>query len=174
MNIFLIGYRCTGKTTVGMALADRLGRPFVDTDQMVVEMSGTSIARMVAERGWPYFREREYEALAAVCARDNQVVATGGGVVLDARNRAAMGNSGKVVWLKASETIIQMRLLADAATAGNRPSLTDQGLLAEIETVLGERKPLYATCADLVIDTDRETIAGICERISNQLKIEEL
>ena len=173
-NIFLIGYRCTGKTTVGKALAGRLAWSFVDSDQMVAAASGTSIARMVADKGWQFFREREHEALVAVCANNCQVVATGGGIILDDRNRRAMQNSGNVVWLTASEKIIQARMLDDKSTAGNRPSLTDQGMLEEIESVLAERRPIYEEISDLVIDTDRKTVAEICDRIVKQLRIEEV
>ena len=174
MNILLIGYRCTGKTTVGKALAERLGRTFADTDRMVAELSGMTIARMVESHGWPFFREREHEALALACAKKNQVVATGGGIVLDGRNRRIMENSGNAVWLTASEKSIQQRMRDDAATADSRPSLTDQGLLEEIESVLAERKPLYEEASDLVIDTDRKTVEDICDRIIKVLRIEEV
>jgi shikimate kinase len=165
MNIFLIGYRCTGKTTVGKALARRLGWPFVDTDRMVVETAGTSIARMVDEKGWPFFREQERHALQALSADDRQVVATGGGVILDYRNVSVMRKSGTVVLLTADRKTIAARMLADDATGGCRPSLTDQGLIKEITSVLGERRPLYEKAADFVIDTNRKTIEAICDRI---------
>jgi len=172
MNIFLIGYRCTGKTTVGKALAERLGRTFVDTDRMVAQAAGMTIARMVEAHGWPFFREREHEALAAVCAEKRRVVATGGGIVLDSRNRRAMEHSGTAVWLTASEKTIQDRMLGDETTAGSRPSLTGKGLLEEIETVLNERNPLYAKAAGLVVDADRATVDEICDRIIRQLRIQ--
>ncbi len=165
MNIFLIGCRCTGKSTVGETLAERLGRPFMDTDRMVVEASGISIAKMVEKHGWPFFREREHEALLTSCARDNQVVATGGGIVLDVRNVSAMKDAGCAVWLTARRETILARMLGDETTAVSRPSLTGEGLLEEIDTVLAERKPLYAKAADLTIDTDQATIEEICERI---------
>ncbi len=165
MNLFLIGYRCTGKSTVGRTLADRIGWPFVDTDQIIVETASAPIARIVAEKGWPYFREQERMALANVAAGNRQVVATGGGIILDARNMAAMQASGSVVWLMAGEWVIRTRLLADAATAGSRPALTNRGLIAEISAVLAERTPLYAKAADLTIDTDGMAISSICDRI---------
>lgn len=165
MNLYLIGYRCTGKTTVGIALGRRLGRPFVDTDRLIVQTVGTSIARMVEENGWPYFREQERKTLQSLSAKAHQVVATGGGIVLDERNIVAMRHSGKVVWLTAGLATIQARMLADDATQGSRPSLTGQGLIAEIEVVLAQRRPLYEKAADLTVATDDETIAGICERI---------
>ncbi len=165
MNLFLIGYRCTGKTSVGQALAQKLDWPFVDTDRMVVEKAGVSIDQMVANHGWPFFREQERQALNSASEDDCQVVATGGGIILDERNIGTMQASGRVVWLTASEKVILTRLLDDSATAGSRPALTDQGWAAEIASVLAARRPLYEKAADQVVDTDHKTIAVICDRI---------
>lgn len=169
MNLFLIGYRCTGKTTVGKSLAFRLGWPFMDTDRAIVEKSGAGIARMVAEKGWPYFREQERQVIEAASVSASQVVATGGGAICDDRNTLAMQASGKIVWLKASRETIAARMLADDATADSRPSLTGQGLIREIAAVLAERTPLYAKAADLTIATDHEKIEAICDRILKAL-----
>ena len=172
MNLFLIGYRCTGKTTLGKALARRLEWSFVDTDRKIVETAGVSIAQMVERHGWPFFRQQERKVLLMVSGGDRQVVATGGGVVLDEHNITAMHNAGRVVWLTASEKIIQARMLDDDATAGNRPSLTGQGMLAEIHSVLKERRPLYEKAADFQIATDRQEIPVIVDRIVNALGLE--
>ncbi|WP_319406334.1 shikimate kinase AroL [uncultured Desulfosarcina sp.] len=168
MNLFLIGYRCTGKTTVGKALARRLGWSFVDTDRMIAATSGTSIARMVDEKGWTYFREQERQTLKALSADDRQVVATGGGIILDKRNVSVMRKSGTVVLLTASRKTIAARMLADDATEESRPSLTGQGLVREIMSVLGERLPLYEKASDFAIDTNRKKIEAICDRIIEQ------
>lgn len=165
MNVFLIGYRCTGKTTVGKTLARRLGCSFVDTDRMIVTTTGTDIAGIVDEKGWAYFRDMERRVMQAVAVVDRQVVATGGGVILDQRNVSAMQRSGKIVWLRASEKTITGRILADDTTAGNRPSLTGQGLIQEITEVLSKRRPLYERAMDVAIDTDTASIAVICDRI---------
>jgi len=165
MNLFLIGYRCTGKTTVGETLAQRLNWDFVDTDQKVVETAGVSIARMVKGHGWPFFRELERQALISLSTGDRNVVATGGGIVLDDRNISTMKQSGRIVWLTASEKTILTRQLGDSATVESRPSLTRQGVAAEITSVLAERRPIYEKAADRVIATDQRTIAAICKRI---------
>jgi shikimate kinase len=169
MNLYLIGYRCTGKTTVGRSLAERLGWPLVDTDRMIVDTAGMSIDRMVAAYGWSFFRQRESEVLSRLAAGGRQVVATGGGIVLDERNRQTMKTTGKVVWLTAGEKCIRKRMLADAATGDDRPPLTDSGLLEEIETVQADRKPLEESAADLTIATDRVRIEEICDRIVEAL-----
>ena len=172
MNLFLIGYRCTGKTSVGEVLAQQIGWHFVDTDRMVVDAAGVSIDRMVADHGWLFFREQERQALVSVATGDRQVVATGGGVILDKRNVSTMKRSGRIVWLTASETTILARMRGDSATAESRPSLTRQGLTAEITTVLAERRPLYEKAADHVVATDRRTVAVICERILTALGLQ--
>ncbi|MGA6925464.1 MAG: shikimate kinase, partial [Desulfosarcina sp.] len=159
------------KTTVGETLADRLGWAFTDTDRLIVDAAGIGIKRMVAEHGWPYFRMQERRIMQTVCARNRQVVATGGGIILDARNVLAMRMSGKIVWLTASRRTIAKRILDDDATAGNRPPLTDCGVWDEIASVLSEREPLYRKAADRVVDTDRETISAIVDRIVRVLDL---
>lgn len=173
MNIYLIGYRCTGKTTVGKALAQRVGWAFVDTDQAIVESVGTSITRMVVIHGWSFFREQERHALETVAAGERQIVATGGGIILDDRNVAIMKTSGRIVWLRAGRKTIEARMLADDSTAANRPSLTGQGLMEEITSVLSARSPLYEKAAELKIETDRETVETICDRIIAEFRIAE-
>jgi shikimate kinase len=170
MNLFLIGYRCTGKTTVGQALAERLGWAFMDTDEAIVDSAGISIAEMVETHGWAYFRRLERQTLADVANGCDQVVATGGGVVLDDRNLDVMQKSGTVVWLTADEANIARRMLADDATETNRPSLTDQGQIAEIRQVLAERRPRYEKAADITIETDQAGIEMICNRILMELE----
>lgn len=158
---------------MGRLLAERLGWPLVDTDRLIVDTAGMSIDRMIAVYGWPFFRQRESEVLSRVAAGDRQVVATGGGIVLDEHNRQTMKTTGKVVWLTASETCIRTRMLADAATVDNRPPLTGRGLLEEIKTVLAERIALYESTADLAIATDRVRIEEICDRILEELGTED-
>jgi len=173
MNLFLIGYRCTGKTTVGEALARRLGWNFVDTDRMIVDRAGVSIAHMVQMHGWPFFREQEHEVVKTVSTGDRQVVASGGGIVLDDRNIALMRQSGRIVWLTASEPTIATRMQKDEQTTGSRPTLTGLGRIAEIKAVMAERTPLYEKAADLAVDTNRTTIAAICDRIVAECAIED-
>lgn len=170
MNLYLTGYRCTGKTTVGKALAERLGWPLVDTDQIIIDAIGCSITELVDKNGWTHFRKQERITLEAVASNDHLVVSTGGGIILDARNIDTMKKTGMVVWLTASEQTIQTRMLADDATSGNRPSLTRQGLIEEIGSVLSERQPLYEKAADLTIATDGEPVSAICDQIENVMK----
>lgn len=152
-NIFLTGYRATGKSAVGRLLASRLGRPFLDMDRLIEERQGCTIKELVAARGWPHFREEERKLLAELAGRAGLVVATGGGAILHRQAWAALRASGLVVWLTADRETICRRLAADAATEGQRPSLTGRDIEEEVAGVLAERTPLYREGSDLAIDT---------------------
>ncbi|MFZ0240116.1 MAG: shikimate kinase [Desulfobacterales bacterium] len=164
-NLFLIGYRCTGKTSAGKALAATLGWTFVDTDRIIVDEVGGSIAEFVAARGWTAFRETERQVIARLSQQDRQVIATGGGAVMTTENVRSMRSGGKVIWLQAAPETIRRRMRADAGTATGRPSLTGQGSLEEIETVLAKRKTHYAAAAHYVIDTDGLSITEVVSKI---------
>ncbi|MDJ0984093.1 MAG: shikimate kinase [Desulfobacterales bacterium] len=169
MNLFLIGYRCSGKTTVGKSIAKKLGWAFVDADAMLVAASGKNIKDIIDIDGWASFRRMEHITLTQICAKKRQVVATGGGVVLDAANIAAMKSSGQVIWLNATADTIRSRMQADANTEHLRPALTDRGALAEIENLLTERRPLYERASDVLVHTDGIPVAEIAKRILDKL-----
>ncbi len=170
MNIFLIGYRCTGKTTIGRLLSQKLARPFIDTDQQVEKKCGQPIAQIVAESGWDGFRDAEKKILKQVCASENQVVATGGGIILDPANIALMKKTGVVIWLQADLQTIESRLAEDAQTKAQRPSLTGGGLLDEIAQVLVARGPLYTRAMDVAIDTGEGTPQDCCAKAIDALR----
>jgi len=148
----LIGYRGSGKTTVGKILAERLGWVFLDADAVLEERAGKSIRAIFAEDGERSFRELESRILAELCTRSQVVLATGGGVILREANREAL-KSGFVVWLTASPGALWSRIEADSSTAERRPSLAGGGL-PEIERLLVIREPLYQSCADLTISVE--------------------
>lgn len=164
-NIFLIGYRCTGKTTVGKLLAGETGWQFADADAEVEAESGMSIADMVARHGWPYFREQERTTLQRLCRLTCHIISTGGGVILDPENIRDMKAAGTVIWLKASPETIIKRLLADSQTLSQRPALTDQTWENEIRETLAQRMPLYEQAGDVAVETDRISIQDICRKI---------
>lgn len=168
MHIYLIGYRCTGKTSVGKRLAARLDRPFVDTDAEVVREDGTAISEMVARFGWPYFREREKATLQRLSQQllktAERVISTGGGIVLDPENRRLMKATGRVIWLRATPGTILGRMTTDGKSAGQRPDLTDKPIAEEIIQTLEQRRPLYAEAADLHVDTDGVSRDAVCDR----------
>lgn len=169
--IFLIGYRCTGKTSIGLLLADSLGALFVDTDQAIVAEQGRSISAIVAAEGWDRFRRLEKEMLASVCGRGNLVVATGGGIVLDAGNVAMMKRYGKVIWLTAQAETIYRRMVADTATRRNRPALTEKALRLEIDDTLIQREPRYHAAMDLEVETDGVAPEVLRDRILASIRL---
>ena len=161
MILWLIGYRGTGKTTVGRLLAESLGREFADADAALIRETGESIAEFVAREGWPAFRRAESRILRKLSMGTDRVVATGGGVVLDPENVRRMRATGTVIWLTARPETILSRLSGDPATEANRPALTDQSAEAEIRTTLAEREPLYAAAAHRAVATDRADASEI-------------
>ena len=170
MNLVLIGYRCTGKTTIGQILAEKLAWPLVDTDTLVQERAGRSIQEIVEEGGWADFRRRERETISDVAARDRQVISAGGGAVLDEENAKALRARGRVVLLTASPETIRDRMQADPKTAAERPNLTDSGGIAEIRNLLEERRPKYQAACHYEIPTDRFSPEETAGRILAWLK----
>ncbi|EKO38463.1 MAG: shikimate kinase [Solidesulfovibrio magneticus str. Maddingley MBC34] len=144
-NIYLIGPRASGKTTLGRKLAESLGRPFVDLDARFVEARGETIADLVAREGWDAFRRAEADILAETAAQKGLVAATGGGVVLLPENRAILAK-GLVLYLQAHPDRLAERLMADL-NPDQRPNLTQLGLKEEIVATLAEREPLYFSLA---------------------------
>jgi shikimate kinase len=132
MNLFLIEYRCTGKTTVGKSVAATIDWSFADADNMLVEKYGKQIKDIVETEGWEAFRRKESSMLKQICNRKRQVVATGGGAVLDADNVRDIQASGIIVGLGATAETVRERMLQDINTANFRPALTSKGLIEEV------------------------------------------
>ena len=153
-RIVLIGYRGTGKTTVGRLLARELGWDFADCDDAVEAAAGKSIAELFADEGETGFREREAAALIDLCGREPLVIATGGGAILRPVNRGLLKSAGFVAWLAASPETIWSRLRADSATSQRRPNLTPLGGVDEVRALVAAREPLYRAIAHFTVDTD--------------------
>lgn len=154
-KIILIGYRATGKTSAGRALAERLGFDFIDTDHEIEKKQGQTIQEMVSKYGWDYFRRVEKEYLLTLCGRGNLVVAPGGGAILHGEIWRELKEVSLVVWLRADVETICRRLGRDACSASQRPALTDSTMLAEVEAVLGERTPLYDRGSHYTVDATK-------------------
>jgi shikimate kinase len=171
MNLVLIGYRATGKTTVARLLAARLGWDWIDADVEIEKRAEKPIARIFAEDGEPAFRDLEAEVIADLCRRRRSVLAAGGGAPMRPQSRRAMQASGKVVWLKALPETILVRMSGDATTAGRRPDLTDRGPLDEIVHLVTQREPTYRQTADLEVDTESKTPEAIAAEILHRLDL---
>lgn len=165
MNLFLIGSRGSGKTTIGSVLAKQLGWGFVDLDAKIVEASGSTIKDIFVAEGEEGFRRRESEACQQLKRVRRKVIALGGGSLIDPENRALVKRLGKVVWLRAPAAVLWSRVKQDPHTAKNRPNLTDGGGLAELEAILAEREPQYRAAANHTIDVVTESPQEIAEAI---------
>ncbi|PYI54438.1 shikimate kinase [Paenibacillus flagellatus] len=163
-NIVLIGFMGTGKSTVAHELAQRFGWKRVDLDASIEEAEKATIPQLFADKGEPYFRRAETEALRRELEGvEGRVVATGGGAVLAEENRAIMTANGLVVALTADEETIVRRVKDDP----NRPLL--QGDLRErVRTLLGQRKHAY-DFAHVRIDTSDKTVERIADEIAAHL-----
>jgi len=171
MNIILIGYRATGKTTLARLLAERLGWEWIDADVEIERRAGKSIARIFAEDGEPVFRDLEAQVIADLCRRDHWVLAAGGGAPLRPESRRIMRESGPVVWLTASAETIHARMSGDATTAARRPSLTDRGAWEEIVHLLQKREAVYRETAHHQIDTEGKSPEVLAGEILEKLHI---
>jgi shikimate kinase len=170
MNIILIGYRCTGKTSVAKALAERLGKSFVDTDDYIEKKASRPISDMVAREGWDFFRDKEKEAIREISLCPDCVIAAGGGAILNAENVANLRKNGAVILLETkSETILE-RMRLDEKTEQQRPSLTGQDPLEEIAEVLEIRRPYYQQAMDFSVDTTSKSIQEVADEIIQKLE----
>lgn len=166
MNVLLIGYRGSGKTTVGRLLAERLGWTFIDADEELQRRAGRSIADIFQPDGEPTFRDLEAALLRELVTGDRQVLSLGGGVVMRPENRELIQAAGIVVWLTADSETLWNRIRGDATTAATRPRLTSVGDREEIERLLALREPWYRDCATLIVDTRSETPTQIVASIA--------
>ncbi len=171
-SIVLIGFRGCGKSTVGRELAELVGRGHVDTDELIVERAGKSIAALFEEEGEARFRQREREIIALVTADRPAVISVGGGAVLDTRNTDLLCAAGKLVWLTAPVEVLWERIQADANTTDRRPALTGLSGLDEVEHLLAERRAFYGAAADLIIDTSDLTPGAVSAEIVRRLSAE--
>ena len=166
--IILIGFRGTGKTTVGKLLAQRCGCTFVDTDQRICQIKGASVTTIVEREGWEGFRRCEEEVLRELADATGGIVATGGGAVLHRQVWPELKKNATIVWLTADTNVLMQRIARDAPD--NRPSLSGNGVVEEMARILAEREPLYRELAHFSVDTGRlqavESVDYIVERVA--------
>jgi shikimate kinase len=165
MNIILMGYRGCGKTTVGRIVAERLQRPFFDTDAIIRGRAGKTIREIVAAGGWESFRALERSTVEKLAGEEGCVIALGGGAVLDPQNVEALKRNGFFLWLTADGATIAGRLEQDGTTDAQRPPLAGTDTGGEIEILLRERDPVYRAAADGVIDTAGRLVEEVATEI---------
>lgn len=170
MNLILCGMMGAGKTTVGVKIAERTGRNWYDTDQMIVDRHG-KISDIFEYYGEEYFRRLETQIVRELADKDNLVISTGGGLVLRPENGEMLKKNGKIVFLRAAlDTLVKRLKLYD-----DRPLLqVNSGILAEkLAELLKERAPVYEHVADYILDVDGkgadENAARVIELLREEL-----
>lgn len=150
-NIYLVGLMGSGKTTIGRALARRMGRRFFDSDHEIEHRTGVRVPVIFEHEGETGFRKREAQVIGELTQETAIVLATGGGVVLDPANREALRTTGWVVYLDVPTHILLERTRHDS----NRPLLQVADPRERLNTLRAQRDPLYREIADLIIDGSR-------------------
>ena len=164
MRIVLCGMMGCGKTTVARSLSLRLGWEWVDTDEWIVRHHG-DVSAIFSERGEPYFRNLETEAVRALPCGEDIIVSVGGGLVLKEENVRLLKAQGKIVYLEASKQTLQQRLEGDTT----RPLLAGEALSARLDELLAARSATYEGAADVVVCVDKKTPAEIADEIVEKL-----
>lgn len=177
MNIVLIGYRGSGKTTIGKKLAEKLNREFVDSDDYIEQRTQLSIREIFELCGESYFRHLESEAIKDLSASDGRVIATGGGAVLRYKNVSNLKSHGVVIFLDVAPDVAYDRITRDPASTRRRPSLTGTDMLTEIKEQIDFRKPYYLRAADHVIDANKlepdQIVGEILKRLGPDVALPE-
>lgn len=164
-NIVLVGFMGTGKTSVGLSLADRLGMTFLDMDDMIVEREERTIPEIFATDGEEYFRSLERSIVQELAEREGLVVATGGGIVLNRDNIDDFERTGLVVCLSAAPEVILARVEADT----NRPLLEGDDKMVKITDLLNKRQALY-DAVNCQVETDELSLDEVIGAIMDKLE----
>ncbi len=159
-SVVLTGMMGAGKSSVGRRLAQRLDLPFTDADQEIELAAGRTIAEIFADHGETYFRDGERRVIARLLGDGPQVLATGGGAVMNAETRAAILDKGISVWLKAALPVLMKRVRRRAT----RPLLQTDDPEAVMRNLLAEREPVYAT-AEITVESRNAPHAVVVDEI---------
>lgn len=172
-RVFLTGFMASGKSSVGVALARVLGYTFVDLDRLVVERAGRTIPELFEEGGEPAFRTAEAAALEEAAARPRVVVATGGGALVSAENRALAKSAGLVVYLRLTPEALAARLVGrrtrPLVLGDDGEPLPPDALLERVRTLLAARAEAYEQ-ADLVVDVGAASPREVAARVGRLLR----
>ena len=166
VNLALIGFMGTGKTSVGRHVAEQLGFEFIDTDELIQADTGRTIADIFARDGEPAFRALEKQVVQKLSTREKTVIATGGGLPTNAENLAALKSFALVICLWASPEKIWERV----KNQSHRPLLHDADPQKKIRELLAVREPFYRQ-ADVLINTDLRSVREAAQQIVLQYKL---
>lgn len=165
-NIILIGFMGTGKTAIGKRLAQAMGKHFIDTDKEIEKVTGMTISQIFNKHGEIRFRSEEKLAIKKACSRNNAVIATGGGSVIDEDNIKNMQDCGQIICITARPEVIQARI----KRKNNRPLLQRDKSIERINELLQEREVHYRKCAEGFFDTSDEDHEEVVARILDFLR----
>jgi len=166
-SVALIGFMGTGKTTVGKMLAEKLGRQFIELDEVIENKAGKSIPDIFKQEGEIVFRELEIEVTKDIAGRKNVIIACGGGLILNKINVDRLKQECIVVYLTASLGVILKRTSNDA---GKRPLLAVPDRSRQIKELLKFRRPYYRNSADIIVNTSKMSINTVVHRIMEELQ----
>jgi shikimate kinase len=167
INLALIGFMGTGKTSVGRLVADHLHFDFLDTDELIQSRTGRTITDIFQTDGEPAFRALEQEIVAELAARRRTVMATGGGLPTNPANLASLKTHALVVCLWASPEKIWERVKNQT----HRPLLHDTNPQQKIRELLAAREPFYKQ-ADVLINTDIRSLREVAQQVVHQFRLE--
>jgi shikimate kinase len=159
-NIYLVGFMGTGKSSVGLHIAREIKGDFIDLDRFIEEEENKTIPEIFKEKGEPYFRSLEKNFLKKVAGKKNQIIACGGGIVIDQDNIKLMKDSGAMVCLTASPDVIMER----TRKSNHRPLLNVPDPQEAIRALLADRQKFYSQ-ADVTIDTSEISIKEVATRV---------
>jgi len=165
-NIFLIGPMGSGKTSLGRRVAARLELDFIDLYEELERRCGVEVAVIFDIEGEAGFRQREHDLLADIAQRRKQLIATGGGVILDPRNRQLINAHGYAIWLKASVDQQIRRLERDR----RRPLLAAPDRRARLNALAEQRNPIYAETANQVLESRNLPVARMADLLESALR----
>ncbi|HSX10925.1 MAG TPA: shikimate kinase [Chlamydiales bacterium] len=175
MNIILFGFKGAGKTHFGRLLALKIHRPFIDTDDLILELYAKEAGQrkkakqIYAELGKVAFRDLEKRAVQTLKGVENSVIAVGGGTVVDPENVAVLQKVGALVYLKAGSETIKKRIFKEELPAFFDKNDPEGSFLAMVH----EREPIYRSIAARVVDVDLLDEAGVLAALSSILLLEE-
>lgn len=165
LNLFLIGPMGAGKSAVGRQLARMLHMSFVDSDDEIEARTGVDIPFIFEKEGEEGFRKRETRVIDELTQRDDIVLATGGGAIIDPRNRNCLGARGFVVYL---HTTVEQQL-ERTRRGRHRPLLENDNPRQVLEELMASRDPQYREIADLVVETDGRKVSAVANEIVDRL-----
>ena len=160
-NIFFVGLMGAGKTTIGKMLAKKLKKTFYDTDQEIEKKLGVKVSVIFDLEGEEGFRKRETQMIDELTRKKNIILATGGGVVLSAENRALLKERGKVIYLNAKPQHLAKRMAYDK----DRPLLQQGNMLDTLNQLYKDRHPLYLNVASFIVETGQQKTQTIIHKI---------